>query len=131
MNRDDIIRRFLDLHPDTPIDGQEYAIPLRVISRMLEAAAATEREKLAHWMIEHGYATGHGDTIEDLLTELGWQADERITKAAAAEREKVAQMIEDAPPLVDFSKNEHDGCLMCGFTPKLAASAIRARGSNG
>ena len=104
---------------------------LDLLERFAALVAATEREKVAQWMIEHGYATGHGDTIEDLLTELGWQADERITKAAAAEREKVAQMIEDAPPLVDFSKNEHDGCLMCGFTPKLAASAIRARGSNG
>lgn len=47
MNQDDIIRKFLDLHPDTPIDGQEYAIPLRVISRMLEAGAAVERERMA------------------------------------------------------------------------------------
>jgi len=29
-----------------------------------------QREKLAQWMIYHGYSTGHGDTIEDLLTEL-------------------------------------------------------------
>lgn len=47
---------------------------------------------------------------------------------AAAEREAIAQMIEDAPPLVDFAKNEQDGCIVCGFTPKLAALTIRARG---
>jgi hypothetical protein len=47
---------------------------------------------------------------------------------AAAEREAIAQMIEDAPPLVDFCKNEQNGCLVCGFTPKVAAAAIRARG---
>jgi len=47
---------------------------------------------------------------------------------AAAEREAIAQMIEDAPPLVDFCKNEQNGCLVCGFTPKFAAAAIRARG---
>lgn len=47
MNRDDIIRSFLDLHPDTPIDMKEYAIPLRIISRMLEAGAAEEREACA------------------------------------------------------------------------------------
>lgn len=47
MTGDDIIRKFLDLHPDTPIDGQEYAIPLRTISRMLEVAAAVEREAWA------------------------------------------------------------------------------------
>ena len=45
MTNDDIIRRFLDLHPDTPIDMKEYAIPLRIISRMLEAGAAAERKR--------------------------------------------------------------------------------------
>jgi len=39
--------------------------------------AAHEREKVAEWMVERGYATGHGDTIEDLLTEIDWQAAER------------------------------------------------------
>jgi len=29
-------------------------------------------------MIERGYATGHGDTVEDLLKELEWQIEERI-----------------------------------------------------
>ena len=47
---------------------------------------------------------------------------------AAAEREAIAKMIEDAPALVKFATNDHGGCLMCGFTPKLAAAAIRARG---
>ena len=66
MNRDEIIRSFLDLHPDTPIDMKEYAIPLRIISRMLEAGAAIEREKCAkvcdglyndaqnHWQVRVG-----------------------------------------------------------------------------
>lgn len=27
-------------------------------------------EIIALWMMERGYATGHGDTIEDLLSEL-------------------------------------------------------------
>jgi hypothetical protein len=47
MTRDDIIRSFLALHPDTPIDGREYAIPLRVISRILEAAVKLERDECA------------------------------------------------------------------------------------
>jgi len=49
----------------------------------------------------------------------------------ADEREQIAQMIEDAPTLLDFAQNEHGGCLMCGFTPKIAASAIRARSQHG
>jgi hypothetical protein len=46
---------------------------------------------------------------------------------SAAEREAIAQMIEDAPPLVEFSQNDKGGCMVCGFTPKLASAAIRAR----
>jgi hypothetical protein len=48
---------------------------------------------------------------------------------AAAEREAIAQMIEDSPPLVSFAQNEMGGCVMCGFTPKLAALTIRERGA--
>ena len=32
---------------------------------------------ISKWMIDHGYATGHGDTIEDLFKELEWQVAER------------------------------------------------------
>ena len=40
----------------------------------------SDKEKLAKWMIEQGYATGHGDTIEDLLKELQWQIEEQKCK---------------------------------------------------
>ena len=46
---------------------------------------------------------------------------------AAAERESIAQMIEDAPTLMADAQNNEGGCLLCGFTPRLAASEIRAR----
>jgi hypothetical protein len=36
----------------------------------------TDKEKLARWMLRHSFATGHGDTIDDLLKELDWQIDE-------------------------------------------------------
>lgn len=49
-------------------------------------------------------------------------------RAVEAEREAIAQMVEDAPPLAEFVKNDKGGCMVCGFTPKLAAAAIRARG---
>jgi len=47
---------------------------------------------------------------------------------AQHEREAIAQMVEDAPPLMEFAQNHQGGCLMCGFTPKQAAEIIRARG---
>lgn len=51
------------------------------IERFAALVAAAEREKVAAWMIERGYATGHGDTIEDLLKELVWQIRVRARDA--------------------------------------------------
>ena len=34
-------------------------------------------EQVALWMMGHGYATGHGDTIEDMLEELVSQVARR------------------------------------------------------
>jgi hypothetical protein len=42
---------------------------------------ADERNKLAAWMMAQGYATGHGDTIEQLLDELRWQVRESQREA--------------------------------------------------
>ena len=53
----------------------------------------------------------------------------RFDDAILAEREQIAKIIEDAPALVEFVTNDHGGCLMCGFTPKLAAASIRERGN--
>lgn len=48
-------------------------------------------------------------------------------RAASAEREAIAQMIEAAPTLLADVRSNEGGCLICGFTPRLAAAAIRAR----
>lgn len=44
--------------------------------RQMTYAAASDKEKLAYWMIDNGFATGHGDTMDDLLKELAWQVQE-------------------------------------------------------
>jgi hypothetical protein len=46
---------------------------LRETSSALEA----NRELIASFMIRNSFATGHGDTVEDLLSEFQWQLDER------------------------------------------------------
>ena len=51
--------------------------------------AAAERERVAAWMMERGYATGHGDTVEDLLKELEWQIREQEREARAKKQEFV------------------------------------------
>jgi hypothetical protein len=40
-------------------------------------AVAAERNKLAAWMTAQGYATGHGDTMEQLLEELSVEIREK------------------------------------------------------
>jgi hypothetical protein len=51
------------------------------LEKFAALVAAHEREKVAKWMVERGYATGHGDTVEDLLKELDWQVAEREREA--------------------------------------------------
>ena len=48
----------------------------------------SDKEKVSQWMMDKGYATGHGDSIVDLLQELEWQVAER-------EREACAKVCED------------------------------------
>jgi hypothetical protein len=55
----------------------------------LEEALVIGREKVAAWMMRQGYATGHGDTVEDLLKELEWQIREREREACAKVQEFV------------------------------------------
>jgi hypothetical protein len=33
-------------------------------------------EQLSNWMLKNGFATGHGDTFDDLLKQLSWQVQE-------------------------------------------------------
>ena len=55
-----------------------------------EAIAVDEgRERVVRWMIERSYATGHGDTMEDLLSEL---AGEGTHTAVASMRERAAKV---------------------------------------
>ena len=70
-------------------------------------------ETIAKWMIDRGYATGHGDTIEDLLKELEWQIRE-------SEREACAKVCDD---IISASEGERQNGAI------LAHNAIRARGN--
>jgi hypothetical protein len=64
---------------------------LAQIERLFHMAQAAERNKLAHWMMAQGYATGHGDTTEDLLEELDWQITESWSKVIMASVESVRE----------------------------------------
>ena len=76
----------------------------------------TEREKVVRWMIGQSYATGHGDTIEDLLKHLDWQARDYAHKL---EREACAKVCDELAAK-DKLSNYY----------AIAARAIRAKEKN-
>jgi len=80
MTKDDIIRMAREAGF---AEGVSEIVGLEGFERFAALVAANEREKVADWMIHRGYATGHGDTIQDLIKELNWQAKERERKACA------------------------------------------------
>ena len=90
MTREDIIRMAREAGCGG-IDNFE------VIERFAALVAAAEREKVAAWMIQRSYATGHGDTTEDLLVELEWQVRESEREACAKVCEELLGWYEDDP----------------------------------
>ena len=86
MTRDDIIR----MAKEAGFEADGFRIGIwdsADFNRFAALVAAAEREKVAAWMRSKSYATGHGDTTEDLLKELEWQVAER-------EREACARLVE-------------------------------------
>ena len=80
MDRDDIIQLARQAGFDQTGLASFTEFTAR-IERFAALVAAAEREKVARWMMERGYATGHGDTTEDLLQELDWQIAENWNRA--------------------------------------------------
>ena len=70
-----------------------------------------ELAKAVVWMMDKGYATGHGDSVVNLLQELEWQVTER-------EREACAKIVE-----ADGRARGNEGLVLI-----KAAGRIRARG---
>ena len=106
MDREEIIRMAREAGLAYGSDEK----PLNSVTRFAALVAAAEREKVAAWMMSQGYATGHGDTVEDLLKELEWQIAEREREACA----KVCDVLAVHP---EYASD----------ITKVAAQAIRAR----
>ena len=90
MTQEDIIRMAREAGCEV-YDGEDIAPAL---VRFAALVAAAEREKVAHWMRSMGYATGHGDTLEDLLDHLGTQIAEGLEAEVLMEREACAKIAE-------------------------------------
>jgi hypothetical protein len=58
--------------------------------RHAEAMMEEEKQRpltlICEWMIKNGYATGHGESVDDLLHQLDWQLEEQIKLAKERER---------------------------------------------
>jgi hypothetical protein len=119
MNRDDIIRMAREAGKVRP--GVEY-MPLEVFERFAHLVAAAEREKVAEWMMARAYATGHGETTEELLEELGWQIEEKI----AREREACAKVCEE---IASSGENNDRWTITRDIAFNNCAFAIRKRGA--
>ena len=127
MNREEIIRIAKKASGD---DWGIFKDFMPEIERFAALVAAVEREKVAQWMIQHCYATGHGETTEDLLAELDWQIEENwnlaMINGVETEREACAKVCEagTGEPIqmktLDILRKERE----------RIAAAIRARGSN-
>ena len=85
MTRDDTIRMAREAGLTTMAHDSR-------IAHFATLIAAAQREKVAHWMRSVGYATGHGDTIEDLLDHLGTQIAEGLEVEVLMEREACADI---------------------------------------
>jgi hypothetical protein len=113
-------------HPNDVVYGDKRTV--EILERFAAAARADERNKLATWMIAQGYATGHGDTTEDLIEELerevGFKRAElwlkRINEAVLAEREACAK-------LCDYMAARCNDIRAAALVS--AADNIRARGN--
>ena len=109
-----ITREGVWVNPDMQADETAKAVLDALDSQiqvLVQRAVEEEREKVAKWMMSQGYATGHGDTIEDLLKELEWQVAER-------EREACAKLCEELGMATNGVYERNHEC----------AKAIRARG---
>ena len=88
---------------EAKIQRAEQASPLWEMvktehDKQIEIAQAYERgwnaalAQLAAWMTRQGYATGHGNTVEDLLKELEWQIEDRIKNIIRAKPTKPSRL---------------------------------------
>lgn len=81
-------RKYITTEP-LPAKIIDYEAAYYALQKKIGFDRADERNKLAAWMIAKGYATGHGDTTDDLLKELEWQVRE-------SEREECAKVCDEA-----------------------------------
>ena len=79
MTRDEIVQMAREV--GIFMQSHQHQVEPTKLERFAALIAAAESRKVAAWMIRNNYATGHGDSVEDLLKELEWQIAERAIRA--------------------------------------------------
>jgi hypothetical protein len=85
------------------------------------------REKVASWMIANSFATGHGDTIDDLLAELSGhiKSERDALKARIAELESAIEPFASFTPVNEEEFRTMDGnivaCIPAGWVRRARA----------
>jgi hypothetical protein len=82
MNREAFKKWFLDTQGYDPFSkrlNQESEERAMTAWEGWQASSNKAIESLAPWMLSRGFSTGHGDTIDDLLAELGGQIDDLLS----------------------------------------------------
>lgn len=83
-----------------------------------QMATDDAREKVAEFMLAHSIATGHGDTIEALLLELGAHIKHREKELAQYHWRPIAEIHEDFGPCVVIDIND-PGCFSLEWVTDL------------
>ncbi len=116
-----ISRDGITANPDVPIDEIAQTVLEALVDNirvLVQRAAEAERNKVAQWMIDRSYATGHGDTVEDLLKELAQSVREEERELCAQVCENMSLEWQNQP---NIAQAELATIMDC-------ALAIRARG---
>jgi UDP-2,3-diacylglucosamine pyrophosphatase LpxH len=124
MNKEDIIRLAREAcRPDAPfrqyVGGVDCGLLMKDehLERFAALVATAEKQKVVEYMNSRTFATGHGDTIEDLLKEMEWQAAEREREACAEYCERAAKRLHGMKMMQDYRR-----------AAEKCAEGIRARG---
>ena len=92
MTRDEIVGMLAEV--DFQFFGKQDWDIFDKYEAFAKLVAEKEREVVANWIMDKGFATGHGDSIVDLLDQLEWQIAEKEREACAKIADEYAKGLE-------------------------------------
>ena len=81
VQTENVLQSALDEIARLNVERESLRVRNTRLEESLKIGWGDEREGIAKWMSANGLATGHGDTIDDLLSEAAWQIKELRARA--------------------------------------------------